>query len=78
MDKIKLFELLDKLKFKKWTGQLRLNFHEGNLSEKIEKKESIKSFSWPTLNELGNEESFNEMMEKYSGKEGKSNPIIVK
>lgn len=27
---------------KRYTGQLRLNFHEGNLSEKIEKKESVR------------------------------------
>ncbi len=26
----------------KFTGQLRINFYEGNLSEKVEKKESIK------------------------------------
>ncbi len=34
-------KFLEKLFKNKFTGQLRLNFHEGNLSEKIEKKESI-------------------------------------
>ena len=34
----KFLELKDLL----FTGQLRLNFHEGNLSEKVEKKESCK------------------------------------
>jgi len=38
----KLTLLLKELFEKKYTGQLRLNFHEGNLSEKIEKKENIK------------------------------------
>ena len=32
---------------KHYTGQLRLNFHKGNLSEKIEKKESILLISPP-------------------------------
>jgi len=43
MDKIELLiKLLKELFTKHYTGQLRLNFHEGNLSEKIEKKDSIK------------------------------------
>jgi len=37
-----LLKFLKELFDNKWTGQLRLNFHEGNLSEKIEKKESCK------------------------------------
>ena len=37
-----LLKFLKELFEKKYTGQLRLNFHEGNLSEKVEKKESIK------------------------------------
>ena len=39
---VSLFNLLKKLSDSKYTGQLRLNFYEGNLSEKIEKKESFK------------------------------------
>lgn len=39
---VSLMKFLKKLFEKRYTGQLRLNFHEGNLSEKIEKKESIK------------------------------------
>uniref|UniRef100_A0A6M3IUX5 Uncharacterized protein n=1 Tax=viral metagenome TaxID=1070528 RepID=A0A6M3IUX5_9ZZZZ len=39
---ISLMKFLEELWVKKFTGQLRLNFHEGNLSEKIEKKESMK------------------------------------
>lgn len=39
---ILLMKFLEELWVKKFTGQLRLNFHEGNLSEKVEKKESIK------------------------------------
>lgn len=38
----KLLDFIKQLSDRKWTGQLRLNFHEGNLSEKIEKKESEK------------------------------------
>ena len=41
-----LLKFFKELFEKKWTGQLRLNFHEGNLSEKIEKKEKVE------LNEL--------------------------
>ena len=37
-----LLELFKKLMNSKFTGQLRLNFHKGDLSEKVEKKESIK------------------------------------
>lgn len=37
-----LLKFLKELWENKFTGQLRLNFHEGNLSEKVEKKESIK------------------------------------
>ena len=39
---ISLMKFLEELWVKKFTGQLRLNFHEGNLSEKIEKKESVR------------------------------------
>lgn len=39
---ISLLKFLEDLWVKKFTGQLRLNFHEGNLSEKIEKKESVR------------------------------------
>lgn len=38
----KLIKLIGNLIIQGFTGQLRLNFHEGNLSEKIEKKESVK------------------------------------
>lgn len=42
-DKIeKLFRLIKELMDTKKSIQLRINFHEGNLSEKIEKKESVK------------------------------------
>lgn len=44
---VALLKFLKELFEKKYTGQLRLNFHEGNLSEKIEKKESIKLDSPP-------------------------------
>lgn len=37
-----LMEELKKIWMRKFTGQLRLNFHEGNLSEKVEKKENIR------------------------------------
>ncbi len=37
-----LLEFITKLSESKFTGQVRINFHEGNLSEKIEKKESVK------------------------------------
>lgn len=41
MNKLEAFlTLLRDLMDKRFTGQVRLNFHEGNLSEKIEKKES--------------------------------------
>lgn len=41
-DKIALLvKFIEELWVKKFTGQIRLNFHEGNLSEKIEKKESL-------------------------------------
>lgn len=41
MDKLKLLlAFLKNLMDAKWTGQIRLNLHEGNLSEKIEKKET--------------------------------------
>ena len=39
---VSLIKFLKDLFEKRYTGQLRLNFHEGNLSEKVEKKESIK------------------------------------
>lgn len=39
---VNLFKYLKKLIDRKFTGQLRLNFHEGNLSEKVDKKESVK------------------------------------
>lgn len=43
MSKLESFlKLIRDLVENKFTGQLRLNFHEGNLSEKIEKKESLK------------------------------------
>jgi len=38
----KLFRLIKEFLDNKFTGQVRLNFHEGSLSEKIEKKESLK------------------------------------
>uniref|UniRef100_A0A6H2A2N0 Uncharacterized protein n=1 Tax=viral metagenome TaxID=1070528 RepID=A0A6H2A2N0_9ZZZZ len=42
-DKIeKLLRFIKELMDNKKSCQLRLNFHEGNLSEKVEKKESIK------------------------------------
>ncbi len=37
-----LLKFLKDLFENNFTGQLRLNFHEGNLSEKVEKKESVK------------------------------------
>jgi len=37
-----LLKIIKELWDKKFTGQIRLNFHDGNLSEKIEKKENIK------------------------------------
>jgi len=37
----KLLKLIERLIRIKWTGQLRLNFHEGSLSKKIEKTESV-------------------------------------
>lgn len=39
---LSLFKFLQELFKKRWTGQLRLNIHKGDLSEKIEKKESIR------------------------------------
>ena len=43
MNKLEVFlRFLKELIDRKYTGQLQLNFHEGNLSEKIEKKESMK------------------------------------
>lgn len=43
MNKLDLFlKFIKDLMDKRYTGQLRLNFHEGNLSEKVEKKESVK------------------------------------
>lgn len=36
----KIIQFLGVLITQGFTGQIRLNFHEGNLSEKIEKKES--------------------------------------
>jgi len=38
----KLLALLKNLMDNKFTGQLRLNFHNGDLSEKVEKKEGFK------------------------------------
>lgn len=38
----KILALLKELSDTKFTGQLRLNFHNGDISEKIEKKESFK------------------------------------
>ncbi len=38
----KLIQYLNELIKINFTGQLRLNFHEGNLSEKVEKKESVR------------------------------------
>jgi hypothetical protein len=47
MNKLESFlTLLRDLMDKRFTGQVRVNFHEGNLSEKVEKKESV------VLNEL--------------------------
>lgn len=43
MNKLDLFlKFIKDLIDKRYTGQLRLNFHEGNLSEKVEKKESVR------------------------------------
>ena len=43
MDKIDLLiKLIKDIFVKKWTGQLRLNFYKGNLSENIDRKEKIK------------------------------------
>ena len=37
-----MHQLLKELSDTGFTGQIRLNFYEGNISEKIEKKESFK------------------------------------
>jgi len=37
-----LSNLVSEIGLNCFTGQIRLNFHKGNLSEKIEKKESLK------------------------------------
>lgn len=43
MNKLEVFlKFIKDLMDNQYTGQLRLNFHEGNLSEKIEKKENIR------------------------------------
>lgn len=44
-----LLKFLKELFEKKWSGQLRLNFHKGDLSEKMEKKESIKLENNPLI-----------------------------
>lgn len=42
-NKVEIFlKIIKELIKNKFTGQVRINLHEGNLSEKIEKKESIK------------------------------------
>ncbi len=38
----KLLEFIKLLIDNKWTGQLRLNFYKGDISKKIDKKESFK------------------------------------
>ncbi len=50
MDKIELLiRFIKKISENGFTGQLRLNFHEGNLSEKVEKKESVKIGNDPLI-----------------------------
>lgn len=43
MDKIKqILSLLKDLMDNKYTGQLRINLHDGDISSKMEKKDTIK------------------------------------
>ena len=43
MDKIKsILIILKDLMTNKYTGQIRINLHEGNISSKMEKKDIIK------------------------------------
>ena len=52
---VALLKFLKELFDKRYTGQLRLNFHEGNLSEKVEKKESVRLEYEESVEDCGGE-----------------------